>query len=205
MSEHEEKTPETKGEEQEFVKLTPEQYEALLDELEKARSKAPDVIDDLVEKAKTSEKPAESIPEQVDFDSMSNAELVNYMMTFAQEHLVKPLMVQLETIRVQNEIDKCREKFSDFDDYYQDIYRICIDNPRIPIEKAYKLAKLENEERKKTPEPTKPVLRTLPPRPVRTHSERTSVPHSTTMQQEPATIKEAALRAWEEIMKKSGG
>lgn len=188
-----------KGEDsQEYVKLTPEQYDALLEELEKAKSKQSghDIIDELAEKGKQSEDKIDM--DKVDFDSMSNAELVNYMLSLAQEHLVKPLLVQVETIRVQNEIDKCRSKHEDFDDYYQDIYKICMENPKMPIETAYKLAKMDKSEE---PKKEKPVLRTLPPRPVRTHAEKPGISRSNTQMQEPRTLREAAMRAWEDVMK----
>ena len=112
-----------------------------------------------------------------------------------------------------NEIDKAASKHDDFYDYQDRIREIAIENPTLPIEKAYKMAKLEaaeeNEERagshkgeqkdkKASTTRGKGVHLLLPPRPIL--GERPGTAGAATRQGPAKTLRQAAERAWDDVI-----
>lgn len=196
------------GEERELITLTKEQYEALLDrvaELEDASLKATRStysLDELAEEAKRPSK-IEEEEEGVDWDEISGKELVKKV-TEVVNQLGMRLQTEVEVLKVQREIDKCEAKYPDFWEYEEDIRRIAVENPSLSIEKAYKLAKAEKEggkgEKEKEVAKTKTEkLLNLPPR---SGGEKPGVVSSSTKASEVKTLREAALKAWEDTVGK---
>jgi hypothetical protein len=140
------------------VVLKPEQYkgiierleeqEALIERLSSNKDRSEDEIDALAEEGRRTLNQNSTPQQRKDLEEMSNAEVVNVI--FEQ---LKPFQQELhqsiETLRIQREIDKCESKFNDFHLYDKEIMKIAIDNPKLSIEKAYKLAKVEDPDRGK--------------------------------------------------------
>lgn len=170
-------------------------------------------VDDLAEEGRSGKGRQES--QKVDLESMSNTELVQFVFKTAEEQVVQPLTMQIQTLKVMNEIDKVALKHDDFYDYQGRIKEIAIENPTLSIEKAYKMAKLEAKEEEeegseeggeketkvKTKGPAKQakgVKLLLPPRP--TLGERPGTAGAATRQGPAKTLKQAAERAWDDVM-----
>jgi len=204
---------------QDTVTLTAEQYERLLDriaELEEVALKGRSVftVDDLayegVGRPKSGFQTEESagpvkdtgVP---DVESMTQTELVNYIISEVNK-AARPIVEELELLKVLREIDKCEAKYSDFNEYAEEVQRIVMNNPSLSIEQAYKLAKAERGEgkaEKGVRQDRDRLIYDLPPRPRRQPAgERPStVSAEATQEKGPATTKEAAARAWQEVFK----
>jgi len=206
---------EAKGEEK-VVTLSEAQYAALLDrvaELEdtstgKEKKEIYD-IDELAEEGKRREvRPAEE-GKEVDWESLSNKELVDRVVG-AVNVAGMELVTKVETLKVLREIDKGEAKHEDFWKYEKDIRRIATNNPTLSIEEAYQLAKVgkegdkkvEKKEGEKEEEVGAKTTRTekllnLPPR-----GEKPGVVSSSTKGSQIKTLREAADRAWDEAVGK---
>ena len=146
--------------------------------------------------------------EEADWDNLSGKELVQLVVEAVNQAGVG-LKADIEALKVLREIDKCEVKYSDFWKYEKDIRKVAIENPSLSIEKAYHLAKLEKEgekgekkkgEREETVEVTRTEkLLNLPPR---FGGEKPGVVPSSTKSSEVKTLREAALKAWDEAVGK---
>lgn len=203
MSDQKQEQEATKQEEQvqpQKVELTAEQYNALLDriaELEALalKQQSQPVVPPSSQEYGTSEEAG------VDIDQMSPRELVQFINEQVSQ-IGQQLLVEIQTLKVQREIDKCEAKYPDFWDYEEAIRAIAMENPTLSIEQAYKLAKqqMEEEARPKKAEATSSVTQRilkLPPKVV--PGEKPSTAPSATRKTEPRTLREAAERAWEDI------
>ncbi len=209
------------------VVLTKEQYSAILDRMDEleqeASSKRSDkgskggrqTVDDLAREAKPRKESEEKVP-PLDLEGMTNTELVQFIFRAAEEHIVQPMSVQLQTIKVMGEIDKCFAKHDDFYDYQDRVREIAIENPTLSIEKAYKMARLEAKEEEEAEEageegsakgeskgktgakPKKGVQLLIPPRAVL--GERPGTAGAATKVGQAKTVKQAAERAWDSVM-----
>jgi len=214
------------------VELTAEQYSAILDRMEeqdkmierltssskKEKSSSVQDIDELAREGREKKK-GEQV--EIDWDSMGNRELVGAVFQLMDEHVVKPLNVELQTIKVMNEIDKVAAKHEDFYDLQDRVKEIAIENPTLSIEKAYKMAKLEAEEEtgaqrkskdrdeagneidESSAKRGKGVHLLIPSRP--TLGERPGLSGGSTRQGPAKTTREAAERAWDTVVGKGGG
>ena len=200
----------------EGVTLSLEQYTALLDrvaELEDASLQGSKVkesysLEELADEGRSKKTKKEVTLEEADWDNLSGKELVQLVVE-AVNQAGAGLKADIETLRVLREVDKCEAKYSDFWKYEKDIRKVATENPSLSIEKAYHLAKLEKEgekgERKKgEKEETVEVTRTekllnLPPR---FGGEKPGVVPSSTKSSEVKTLREAALKAWDEAVGK---
>jgi hypothetical protein len=201
------------------VELNAEQYTALLDRLAEletlvakatpARQEVTD-IDQLAREAKVKPVEEEELPKAPeDLDQMSNKELADYILSQVNQ-AGQQLMTEVMTLKVLREIDKCESKYEDFWDYQEEVQRIATQNPSLNIEQAYKLAKVSKEEQAKTKqkekseakasEPLTQKLLKLPPRP--TPGEKSGVAPGSTKPGEFKTVRDAALKAWEEVVGK---
>jgi hypothetical protein len=211
------------------VELTAEQYTAILDRMEEqdqmierlsssSKKEKSESVQDIDELAREGRGKKEKEPVELDWDSMSNKELIATIFPLIDEHVVKPLNVEIQTLKVMNEIDKVSAKHDDFYDLQDAIKAIAIENPTLSIEKAYKMAKLEAEEGKdaqrkskdrddKDDEPSakrgKGVHLLIPSRP--TLGERPGLSGGSTRQGPARTTREAAERAWDTVVGKGGG
>jgi len=200
----------------EGVTLSLEQYTALLDrvaELEDASLQGSKVkesysLEELADEGRSKKTKKEVTLEEADWDNLSGKELVQLVVE-AVNQAGAGLKADIETLRVLREVDKCEAKYSDFWKYEKDIRKVATENPSLSIEKAYHLAKLEKEgekgEKKKgEKEETVEVTRTekllnLPPR---FGGEKPGVVPSSTKSSEVKTLREAALKAWDETVGK---
>ncbi len=126
-----------------LIKLTREQYSALLDrlaELEDAAYKSKVQketysLDDLVAEGtkRAPRKEIERKAEMPDLDEMSNSEIVKYIFDTVSQAGME-LRQEIETLKIMREIDKCEAKYPDFWELEEDIRRIAMDNPSLSIE-----------------------------------------------------------------------
>jgi hypothetical protein len=135
------------------VVLSRAQYEAVLARFEELEAKTPsrsdDDIDALADEGRKAASKAAVTPQQrKDIEDMSNAELVNYMLEQISP-VSRSLETEVNTLKVQREIDKCEKEFEDFHDYDKEILKIALENPSLTIERAYKIAKAENKKEAK--------------------------------------------------------
>jgi hypothetical protein len=206
-------TPDDSGKEGEVtpedkVELSAEQYGALLDklqELEEGKSSRGDA-NSAAEGTRRRDAPADSKPTK-SWDDMSNTELVQNLVNLVRPDLVN-LDTKIETIKAMNEIDKCEARHDDFWEYKEQIRDIAIKNPTLSIEQAYKLAKGDKVEAKRSNEAGDPVkdkkkglLYTLPPRPT-SIGEKPGVAPGSTRTSSTKSLKEATERAWDEVVGK---
>jgi len=208
-----------------MISLTKEQYSAILDRMDEleqlalskveekgSKGSRRETVDDLAEEARVGRRGREQ--EVINLDEMTNTELVQYLSHNLDAQVIQPLSMQIQTLKVMNEIDKAAGKHDDFFDYHDRIKEIAIENPTLSIEKAYKMAKLEaKEEEEEASEEAeskgkgkeKPLTKQgkgvkllLPPRP--TLGERPGTAAAATRQGPAKTTRQAAERAWDEVM-----
>jgi len=196
---------------QEKIELTPEQYVALLDKIkaleenQKRGGKQYD-LDELVAEAKSAkaDPSKKARPPEKNLDDMTRLELAQYIVNVIGEHftpVASDLQVQIQTIKLSQEIDRCASKHDDFWDLHEEIIRIGSENPSLSIEKAYKLAKAERGEtaNDKSDKKEKTLL-TLPPKPVL--GEKPNTPSRKSTVPKVMTLEEAAERAWADVGEK---
>lgn len=202
----------------EVVTLPQETYSALLDqlaELEAAATGTPKSspsVDQLVEEALQSSKKQqgpEVTPEAI--QQMNNLQLAQFIVDTISEQggaRIAKLETAIESLKVLTEINQTEKKHEDFWQFEKDVRRIAMRNPTLSIEDAYRLAKAEKGEQPKGQgeEGPKPKSRTetilhLPPR---VPGERPSgvTPSSTAVESKGLSIREAALKAWDEVVGK---
>jgi hypothetical protein len=197
------------------VKLSAEQYNALLDRLAELETLAtvkprePEVadVDTLAEEGRRTTQA--QVETEVNLDDMSNTQLVQYIADVINRQggeRLQRLEVAIESLRVAREIDRCEAKYKDFWNYEPDIRRIAISNPSLSIEQAYKLAKStaeETSEDKSSKQPKESLTQRILNLPPRTFGEKPGAAASSTTSSTPAkTMKQAALKAWEEVVGK---
>lgn len=202
------------------VTLTVEQYKALMEKLEglekklgEKSSKSPDEpldLDYLVREA-YKQPPAPQEP-QVDLEELTVPELVEYTIRQVQEQLIAPLYQEILAERYTRQVKETAQEFEDFWDHADEVKKVCLANPGMTVRQAYLLVKAQKgefptpkgkgekkvAEREAQEEGEGERVVTLPKR--RPPSgEKPGVPGSTVKTATPETIREAALRAMEEL------
>ena len=205
--------PEPKVEDQpEGVMLTKGQYNAVLDalaELEelkttRGRSQPKDDLDDLVDDVKPRGKTSQDRGKGV--EEMSQAELVDYVLNQVSVGVAQPLLVKIESIRLDREIEQITkgDQEHEFYSYRGEIYDIASRNPNLSLKQAFKLAKEQAGEKPKKDGDKKEKseeLRTLPPRAKLVQSEKPGMSRSSSEDKEPETRSDAAKKAWDDMVK----
>lgn len=209
MPESEEKTEQ----QQQRIELDVEVYQSLLDriaELEKLAGgkseEGEEDIDDIERLAKEGKQPVyqpqQSVP---NLDEMSNTELAKFLLTqidAVATPRLRDMETKVETLRVLREIDKCEAKYEDFWQYAKAVQEIGIANPSLSVEEAYHLAKSKTQVAKKSeerrPTITEKLLK-LPPAPL---GEKPGLSSSSTVETSPKSLRNAAMKAWEEVVGK---
>jgi len=132
---------------EEIIEMPKSQYEAILtrfEELEERLASSKNIdSDDIDNLAKEGRKAlsANATPQmKKSLEDMSNSELAEFILGEMTQYS-QPMLVAIETQKVQREIDKCERDYADFGDYRKVTQKIAIDNPTLSIEEAYKLAK----------------------------------------------------------------
>jgi len=193
--------------EEEVVKLTPNQYAALLDKIneleesQKGKQKTYS-LEELANEGKKDLKQQDTKPRPPDksLDDMSRLELAQYIVNVIGDHftpVANDLQVQIQTIKVAQEIDRAAGKYEDFWDLHEDIIRIGTENPSLSIDKAYKLAKAERGEKPVDKKSKEKTLLTLPPKPLLGDRPNTPIRASTTPKV--MSLTDAAEKAWGDV------
>jgi len=182
--------------EKDLVTLSRKDYEELLNKLSSieaqtqlALSKREEVLEE-----ENLEKERGEEEGEIDFSSMSQKDVVDFVAaTFFQ-----PLAVALETMRIKNEIREVEREYKDaeikFKDVKDEVKDLCLKHPKMSVEEAYlqvvatKKKDILRGEQKKTQEPPK--------------SEKGGISSAAAKKEESfKTIKEAAMKAYEELVK----
>lgn len=212
-----EKKVEQKEQPAQKVELDRETYSALLDriaELEaestRPRRKEEETsdIDTLAEEGRRRPQAREVKEEPTNLDEYTPSQLAQFIIDRVNDQggqRLQKIEVAVETMRVLREIDKAEAKYPDFYNYEEKIRELAMETPSLSIEKAYKLAKLDEAEKKpkEGEEEHRPATRTerllkLPPR---TFGEKPGAAVGATKESSQTnTLKEAATRAWNETV-----
>lgn len=192
--------------EPEQVTIPAKDYQLLLDRLDELEAnhqgnKSHDDVDDLYQEATQQQQQQEGQPP--DLDNMTPSQLTQYIMQEVGKEN-QELQIGLHALRLSMEIDRFASKHEDFDDYQEDIQKIMIDNPRLSVAQAYKLAKSDDPQpkgEKDTQRRYSAVRERLPDTRRQPRGERPGAPQSTTKPPEPKTTVEAATRAFDEVVK----
>ena len=211
------------------IELDAEQYNQLLDRLAELeagatmrRSRGASGDDEILDvdtlAAEGRETGRRKVPEkeaeEVDWDNLSNRELVEKIVGLVNEQggaRVQKLEVAVETQRVLREIDKAEKDHEDFWEHEEEVRKISIANPTLSIEEAYQLAKVrkarvkpakkEGEEEVITTRTERllklPARQPLGEKPGRVAAGATRVTAATNV-----TTKQAAQEAWDEVVGK---
>ena len=136
--------------------------------------------------------------QDLDLEEMSKTELAQTILDLVNQEAVNPILVAVEQLKIQREIDSLVSKpeNQDFFDYEQDVKKLMIDNPKLSVKQAYNLAKIENP---KTQQATSPqeerqdlLKQAFNRQPV---GEKPGVTSNMTTRVQPATVRDAAERA----------
>jgi hypothetical protein len=204
--------------EEEKVELDAETYQALLDKLgdleEKVKGKEVEEEDEVTRLAREAEEKKVGEVKSLDYDSLTNKQLVEALETGINESVVVPLLTKISELEIKAEITELisyedgegKKPYEDFWDYRKEIYAIAKDNPNLDLERCYKLAKEQVGDKGETTTKEKGSgedrLRHLPPvrRKGAPTGERPGVSISATSEEEPKTRREAAEKAYEEVL-----
>ena len=190
------------------IELTPQQYAALLekseelDDLKKSGKHKTYSLEELAEEGKGKKPDSTSTVRKPDknLDDMNRLELAQYIVNVIGDHfapIANDLQVQIQTIKVSQEIDRAASKYDDFWDLHEEILRIGTENPSLSIDKAYKLAKAERGEKPSKKSDKDQTLLTLPPKPIL--GEKPNAPSRSQTNAKVMTLTEAAEKAWGDL------
>lgn len=131
----------------EKIELDAETYGALLDKLEelegelKGKGKTGDPVKDLAAEARG--EGGEKKEDKVDLDSLSQAQLADYIMKGVGQRVVEPLLVQVQAVQLELEIDRLTrdEQYADIFNEHQDrVFELAGENPKLSLKQACDLA-----------------------------------------------------------------
>ena len=192
--------------EEQFVKLAPEAYNALLDRLDEleglsVQGKKPYNVEDLANSGQKRQQSGQQLTDE-DLNEMKPAQLIQLVSNHINETQIRPLLIKIEEMNVRQEINEIMKdpKNADFIDLREEIYKIASANPTLSLKQAYKLAKDEQGSTQSPNLNTKDHLRGLPPRRV-ISGERPSTATVATDAKVPETRVEAATQALAELKK----
>jgi hypothetical protein len=206
----------------EEVKLSQVDYDKLLDHIDDlegkviksaGKEKKADV-DDLAEEGRRRPTQSTEKQEPLDLESLTNADLARLVIGEIQTNMVQPLLVTIHRMDLEHQIEKLtsKDEYKDFWDYKDEIYELAKDNPKLPLEKVYKLAKEnfetagkrkptaknKDDDDTETPEEAARRLRRTGGNKGSTHSEKPG-PSKKTTTEGPMSARDAATRAWDEV------
>ncbi len=156
---------------QEMIQLDPETYQALLNKLDdletRLESKGDDdtTIDDLAKEAKEGDQVTDTKDtKDVDLEKLSQTELARHIEQSLAENLVTPLILEIQTMRLDREIDHlCRdEEYKGiFEANKKLVFEKASKNPNLSLKEACDLAFKETGKKGKNKESDKPDEKTL--------------------------------------------
>jgi len=186
---------------EEKVELTTTQYNALLSKIDELESpEDPNDLDALASEGLQGQEPAQK---PLDYDNMTNQELVAALKQDMEVNVSSPLRVAIETMGLRMEIAELvkQEDYKDFWEHQEAIGPIAKANPNLSLKQCYDLAVGGAPKIVKADELTstrEKVLRHLPD-PTKVHSEKPGAPVSVTSEGDPKDLKGAAGKAFDEI------
>jgi hypothetical protein len=178
------------------VMLTKEEYNNLIGTMTEMKLKLSSVEED--RRAAQVPPPAQPQPPQRplspdDIENMTKPQFASFILNEVGSKMAQPILELVMTAIVRDEIREVSRTHDDFAAYRDDVYKLTMDNPQLSIEKAYKLAKAENPDKGKKPEP-----KVTPPRPV---GERPGAPRGAVNSQTKLSIRDAATKAVGDLLK----
>lgn len=200
------------------VKLTGEQYNAILDHIATLETKLMErpggekqvqSLDDLISEAEGRSKAPPPV-DDTKLEDMSPQQVVGMLYQAIRQELIQPLETKLETMRIMNEIDKVANTpgNEDFWEYADTVKAIAIKNPTLSIKQAYNLAKTDSPRKPGAPGDAgllkkNDVLFTLPPRPkAGAGGERPQAPGSSMRPSGEISRRDAASAAFDSVVNK---
>lgn len=128
-----------------------------------------------------------------DVDRMSNRQLLQLV----QEQTIQPLLSELMTMKVREEIRECKAEFNDFNDYKKEVHALASANTSLSLRDAYLLAKANKKPATPAPQSVTPSPSATPPAPTPGHKPGpapTNVQASSQM-----SVRQAAEKALEQL------
>jgi len=203
------------GENKDDITLNAETYNALLTKLD-------DLEEQIKEGGQEQETDAERLAreakektetgstETVDYDKLTNVELVTTIDEQIRNNVLGPLTQQIAALSLQLEIDRLKSEkdeegkavYADFDKFKTKIYEIGTRNPNLSLKEMYNLAKGKKEpsEKEEGKSERDKLLMHLPT-PKVVHGEKPGAASSSTTKGDPKDLKGAAARAFDETFK----
>lgn len=116
----------------------------LIATLEKGKNESFDPVKLLKELGAEEEQPSlkkgtEKEGEQ-DFENMTPKDFAQFVVGSTLKEVqtaLKPLVDRVEVLRVRSEVGECKEKYSDFMDFKEDVFKAAMNNPSLSLEDAY--------------------------------------------------------------------
>jgi hypothetical protein len=218
MSEEQKKQhSENQNQQNQKVELDTETYQALLDKLTdledqvKSKERSNEDEDEVSRLAREAQrKQGQEERQPIDYDGLSNKQLVEAIGQGVEETVLVPLLTRIEEVELRMEIkdllsetdEKGNKLYGNFWDYKDEIYEIAKDNPKLSLKRCYQLARSGKSEQSKTEKREKGSgedrLRHLPKVPI--IGEKPGGPSSSSMsEEEPQTRKEALGKVYDQL------
>jgi hypothetical protein len=125
---------------------------------------------------------------EVDVNQLDNASLLEYI----GQTIAQPILQQLVTLSVHEELRDVQSEYSDFKDFKNDVYQACQTNPHLSIKQAYLMVKGG----KPIPPPPAPVPPPAPPTP---GDKGGGIPPSAASEHKQLSIRDAAAAAMKDL------
>ncbi len=151
----------------------------------------------------------QQVPQETpDLERMTSTQLANFVVQHMHTTYFQPLVEQIELIRIRDEIkDAAREAKAngeDFADVKNDVFKVLEKRPNLTVREAYKLVKSSKPRAAQDSGSDKPgEKRDKTARTLADLGERPSVSRAASSPASAKTIREAAERAWDEVMEKA--
>lgn len=228
MPEKNEEVKEEDGEAQEEqkVELTQTQYDTLMEQLDRLEELEEKVaergvrgesevydLDTLAKEGlRTEEEDKPSQMPKID-EETDPQEVIKWMFNEIKNNMINPVIQMVLQERIERQIDRESDRHEDFWKYGKEIKALMIENPKMPVSRAYTLAKAENphkaekregekgkekEEEGEALPKSREVLRTLPPRKKTPSGEKPSATSQRALEDAPKTIREAIEKAYDD-------
>jgi len=154
---------------------------------------------------KEQDAPKGQAQQPIDLERLSSTELANYIVAHVHESYIKPLIEQLEYMRLKDEIKEVSSEHEDFWDHKDAVFRILEKRPQLSVKEAYAIVtglgkrqskaadkegeKDEREKGEKAQSKKQPVF----------GGERPGVSRKAATEDETLSIRDAFERAFEEV------
>lgn len=198
-------------------------YSALLDrldELEAAKTEDKSGEEEQTQEDRLARQASATERKPVDLDRLSNSQLANFIASELQGDVLQPLLVRVAQLELTLEERDARDQLikdedtdaQEFESMKPEVYKLLNRTPTLKYTEAFKLAKskVKGEKRQTEKGDTDPSkgrdkLRHLPPRPTIHGEKPSSAAAGDTQRAKPATTRDAAERALEDLNVKFPG